>query len=61
MIIDNLLNLTLLVLVAIMVFKNINMSFKIGYYEQKFRLNKDKFSKEEFEKIEDMMKRKNPF
>lgn len=37
------------------------MSFKIGYYEQTLKNNRDKFSKERFQKIERIINTKYPF
>lgn len=37
------------------------MTFKIGYYEQTFEDNKDKFTKERYKKIEEIKAKKFPF
>jgi|GEM_PF-3835573 len=49
------------VVTIILAWKNMIMSFKIGYYEQTFKNHKSKFSKEKYNKIEDVMKKKHPF
>jgi hypothetical protein len=41
--------------------QNMNMSYKVGYYEQLLRINRDKFEPSLWTKIEDVMKKKNPF
>ena len=41
-------------------FKISNLKFKVGYYEQKFKNHKAKFTEEEWKKIQEMIDTKNP-
>ena len=54
--------ITLVVLLAvasvILIWQNMTMTFKIGYYEQTLKNNKDKFSEEQYKQIEDVKTKK---
>ncbi len=47
--------------VAAILWQNLTMSYKIGYYEQTLKNNRDKFSPERLEQIENVMNKKSPF
>jgi hypothetical protein len=51
----------LAVLAVILLWKNMTMTFKIGYYEQTLENNKDKFSEERYKQIEAVKAKKSPF
>jgi hypothetical protein len=47
--------------VIILLWKNMVMAFKIGYYEQTLENNKDKFNEERYKNIEIIKAKKSPF
>jgi hypothetical protein len=51
----------LLIVAVILLWQNIVMAFKIGYYEQTLENNKDKFSEERYKHIESIKAKKTPF
>lgn len=55
------LTILLAVVVVILLWQNMTMTFKIGYYEQTLENNKDKFSEERYKCIEAVKAKKSPF
>ena len=55
------LTILLAVVAVILLWQNMVMSFKIGYYEQTLENNKDKFSEERYKHIEAVKAKKSPF
>lgn len=51
----------LVVAVVILLWQNMTMTFKIGYYEQTLENNKDKFSEGRYKDIEAVKSKKSPF
>ena len=51
----------LAVVVVILLWQNMTMTFKIGYYEQTLENNKYKFSEERYKQIEAVKAKKSPF
>ena len=51
----------LAVAAVILLWQNMTMIFKIGYYEQTLENNKDKFSEERYKQIEAVKAKKSPF
>ena len=51
----------LVVAVIILLWQNMTMTFKIGYYEQTLENNKDKFSEDRYKQIEAIKAKKSPF
>ena len=51
----------LIIICSILLWQNMLMAFKIGYYEQILKNNKDKFSKEKWLNLIAMFERKSPF
>ena len=47
--------------IVIILWENMTMSFKIGYYEKTLENNKDKFSEERYKQIEKIKSKKSPF
>ena len=55
------LTILLAVVAVILLWNNMVMAFKIGYYEQTLQDNKDKFSEERYKHIEAVKAKKSPF
>ena len=55
------LTILLAVVAVILLWQNMVMTFKIGYYEQTLENNKDKFSEERYKHIESIKSKKSPF
>ena len=51
----------LAVVAVILLWQNMVMTFKIGYYEQTLENNKDKFSEKRYNHIEAVKAKKSPF
>jgi hypothetical protein len=51
----------LTVVAVILLWQNMTMTFKIGYYEQTLENNKDKFSEKRYKQIEAVKAKKSPF
>lgn len=50
--------LILVAFVSYIIYSNAVQTFKVGYYEQRFKDHKDKFTDEEWKHIQDVMNRK---
>lgn len=51
----------LAIVAVILLWRNMVISFKIGYYEKTLENNKDKFSQERYNQIEAVKAQKHPF
>jgi hypothetical protein len=51
----------LLAVILLLAWKTILLAYKVGYYEQTFKNNKNLFSEERYKHIEEVMNKKTPF